>query len=414
MEANEKRILIFTNIAHYYCHFFVLVFPALVMPISRDFNISLKHTISIAFPMYLCYGILATLWGFFSDQLGPRWIMATGIIVSGIGFITAGFATTVFGLTVGFAIVGVGCSAYHPSGLALLTKGIRIRGRALGINGLFGNAGIASAPLLAGILSYSIGWQQALFFLGALGIVSGVLTIFVPFSVGRTEELQKGQDFDKSQSVKLFIIMCVAMLLSGIMYRGYTVLLPAFFETRLAQEFARIIKILPSVFDLDQLSSDKNTLKTLIANIITSIVYVIGMAGQLVAGKMADRRELRVSYLLYFVMALPFLVSMIYLNKFMLVLAAGLFAFFSIGVQPIENSLIAMLTPAKWRSVTYGVKFTLVFGAGALAIPIVGYVEAGYGLNNVFLLLTFILVLIILSILLLIFTSRDQQIRHKH
>jgi hypothetical protein len=38
MDSNEKKILILTSAAHYLTHFFVLVFPVLVMPISRDLS----------------------------------------------------------------------------------------------------------------------------------------------------------------------------------------------------------------------------------------------------------------------------------------------------------------------------------------------------------------------------------------
>ena len=39
LDANERRILVLTSAAHYFTHFFVLVFPALVMPISRDLSL---------------------------------------------------------------------------------------------------------------------------------------------------------------------------------------------------------------------------------------------------------------------------------------------------------------------------------------------------------------------------------------
>ena len=78
LDANQRRILVFTSAAHFLTHFFVLVFPALVMPISRDLSLEPARVIPLSFPMYLCYGILAIPWGYLSDRFGPRWMMGAG------------------------------------------------------------------------------------------------------------------------------------------------------------------------------------------------------------------------------------------------------------------------------------------------------------------------------------------------
>jgi MFS transporter, FSR family, fosmidomycin resistance protein len=55
-------------------------------------------------------------------------------------------------------------------------------------------------------------------------------------------------------------------------------------------------------------------------------------------------------------------------SEWALVLVAGAYVFFALGMQPIENSLVASLTPERWRSTSYGVKFVLNFGVGSLAV----------------------------------------------
>jgi hypothetical protein len=52
-------------------------------------------------------------------------------------------------------------------------------------------------------------------------------------------------------------------------------------------------------------------------------------------------------------------------------------------MQPIENSLYAMLTPPRWRSSGFGVKFTLGFGMGSLAVAVVSGLQPSIGLNGV-------------------------------
>jgi MFS family permease len=402
LDPNQRRILVFTSAAHFLTHFFVLVFPALVMPISRDLSMEPARVIPLSFPMYLCYGVLAIPWGYLSDRFGPRWILGAGMLIAGAGFTAAGLTRSAEQLSIALAVIGVGCSAYHPSGLALLSKGMHGRGRALGINGLWGNAGIAAAPLAAGALTYALGWKSALLAFGFTGIALGLLCFAVPFSVSASD-LQRGTVVERRQAVRYFLILCAAMIFSGLMYRGYTIILPTFFEAKLS-DFSLFAS------DSVRLSSDTHTFA---AAIITSGVYLVGMAGQLLGGRVADRFELRWAYLAFFASALPFLLLMSIVEGLPLVLMAGGFVLFSLGMQPIENSLVAVLSPPQWRSVSYGIKFTLVFGAGSLAVYLVGFLNGRFVLDALILLLVAFLAGVITMISVLLIASRKVSLRHE-
>jgi len=406
MNSNEKRLLIITSSVHYLTHFFILVFPVMVMPISRDLRLEPAAVIAISFPMYLCYGLLAIPWGYLSDRIGARVMMGTGMVIAGIGFLTAGLSESFQQLTLCLSLVGVGCSAYHPSGLALLSKGIRLRGKAMGINGLWGNFGIASAPLVAGIFTYAMGWKSTLLFFSLSGILLGVACLAVPFSVGK-EDLQQGSSVNSRQAMTLFLILCAAMLFSGLLYRGYTIILPTFFESKLVGLGALLSHVLGDVCAAPEAD-------TLMATLITSGVYLVGMVGQLFGGRVADRFDLRKAYLTFFACALPLLFSLQFVEGLLLIPLAGLFMLFSLGIQPVENSLVAMLTPPQWRSVSYGIKFTFLFGAGSLAIHLVSYSESHYGLNGVIILLSFFLTMLIAMATVLLLASRGKSIRHHH
>jgi MFS family permease len=404
MNSNEKKILILTSAAHYLTHFFVLVFPVLVMPISRDLSMEPADVIKISFPMYLCYGLLAMPWGYLSDRIDARLMMGAGLIIAGIGFLSTGLAESVAQLTLCLSVIGIGCSAYHPSGLALLSRGIRVRGRAMGINGLWGNFGIASAPLVAGIFTYAMGWKNTLLAFGLLGLLFGIVCLAIPVFINR-EDLQRGSSVEGRQAVKLFLILCAAMVFSGLMYRGYTVILPAFFESKLAD----IGGLLSNLLGGADATPDTGTL---IATLLTCGVYLIGMVGQLIGGRAADRYDLRWAYLTFFTCALPFLLALRFAEGPLLIPLAGFFVLFSLGMQPVENSLVAMLTPAQWRSVSYGVKFTLVFGAGSLAVHLVSFAEGNYGLDGVILLLLCFLAMVLTMISVLLLASRGASVRH--
>jgi hypothetical protein len=228
----------------------------------------------------------------------------------------------------------------------------------------------------------------------------------VPFSIGR-EDLQKGRSVAGRQAVTLFLILCAAMVFSGLMYRGYTIILPTFFESKLAGLGALVTKLAGDLRAGPEAD-------TLVATLIACGVYLVGMVGQLIGGTVADRRDLRWAYLTFFVCALPFLTSLRFVEGPLLIPLAGIFVLFSLGMQPIENSLVAMLTPAQWRSVSYGVKFTLVFGAGSLAVYFVSFAKGSYGLDGVIHLLLLFLAMVITMIVVLLLASRGASVRHQH
>jgi hypothetical protein len=86
-----------------------------------------------------------------------------------------------------------------------------------------------------------------------------------------------------------------------------------------------------------------------------------------------------------------------YTSEYGLFFAAALFAFFALGMQPIENSLFAQLTPDRWRSTAYGLKFTLTFGIGASAVAVVERVAPTHGFIGVYHVLAFVIGGIVVS-----------------
>jgi MFS family permease len=136
-------------------------------------------------------------------------------------------------------------------------------------------------------------------------------------------------------------------------------------------------------------------------------LFASGIAGQYLGGMIADNRELRASYLAFHLASLPLLVLVSRLDQLPLLVASSLYVFFALGMQPIENSLFASLTPERWRSTAYGLKFVLTFGVGSSAVWMVRSVAASYGWTSVYAVLSGVVVLLLGCIgLLFAFTSR--------
>jgi MFS family permease len=409
MNPQERRILFFSSAAHFLTHFYMLVFPALVMPMSRDLGLPLAAVLNISFWMYLLYGLLALGWGWISDHLGHKWAMNTGIILAAGGFVLAGLVRSLPLISASFALVGIGCSAYHPAGLALVSQGIRKRGRAMGINGVWGNVGMAGAPFVSGLLTYFIGWSRGVVILGAAGLLVGIAGLLTPFSIERGTEVKKVERLDSGTAVRLFVVFCAGVLFAGLMYRSFTLILPAFLESRLGGVTQSLRNIVTRRFSSVE---DLPAFQTLVATLIATGVYVLGIFGQALGGRVADRRSLKWSYFIFYCAALPFVLASAFLENALLIPAAGMFVLFAVGMQPIENSLLAFLSPVRWRSMSYGIKFALTFGAGSFAVKIVGAAQSSYGISSVIILVAGFLAMVILCVGVFLLLSRGQEIRH--
>jgi MFS family permease len=218
----------------------------------------------------------------------------------------------------------------------------------------------------------------------ALGITVSVLKIDEPQP---GEELRDEHHHAGRERTLLFLILLCAMTLGGLSYRANTVAQPAYYSERVA--FVGY-------------------------GVATSLVYTVSALGQYIGGRLADRYDLRWLYVAFHALSLPFVIGMTVASGLPLMALASGFVFFSIGMQPIENSLVARFTPDRWRATGYGLKFTVVFGIGALSVPGVKYLMRAYSLSAVFGAVSAVVTGIVAVALLLAWRTRHAPIYNAH
>ena len=403
LSGPEKRILAITCVCHFLTHMFVLVFPAATIPIVNSLGMPIEDVIKLSFFMYLLYGLGALPAGYIVDRWQAKRMLLIGVVLMGAGLVLSGLFASQRMIPVGLTLVGIGASIYHPAGLALISRTIRRRGYALGINGVWGNLGIAAAPLLTGILTWVFNWQAAF-------VILGLLAIVLTFALGmiRVDETVTAYERRKSDNnkgyLKYYVVLCVALVFAGIVYRGNMVLLPAYLELK-----AGFFK---DFFDSFSFIKTQGT-STLAATLLTSLVLVVGMFGQILGGRVADKYDLRYAYLAFHGLGVPFLLAMAFTTDYLLAFCAAMYVLFSLGMQPIENSLIAAFTPTRWRSTGFAVKFILNFGIGSTVVYMIGFVKTRHTLETVYVFLAGVAFLLVLSIIgLIVFSRRVPEIRN--
>ncbi|MBN1827561.1 MAG: MFS transporter [Deltaproteobacteria bacterium] len=399
--TNESKITVFAAAGHFFTHFYELLFPSLIIPFTLALKLDIAQVLKLGFLMYLLYGVAALPWGVFADRFGNRLSLVIFFGGTGLGAILTSFADSPLAISLSLATIGFFSSIYHPAGMGLITQGIKKRGHALGVNGVFGNLGLMSAPFAAGLLNWLVGWQITFLIIGMASIAWGVFLAVISIDETPIEaETSPDRNRDATNSNDLtiyFMILCVIMTIAGLTYRTNSIVMPSYLEFRAG--------FLLDYFRKFQFSNMEGA-KTFAATLLASCVYVVSAFGQILGGKLADRHDLRKMYLLFHGMSLPFVLLMAFAVNAPLVVAAALYVFFALGMQPVENSLVAAFTPAKWRSTAYGLKFILVFGVGSLAVYIVSWIKETWSFSAVYLFAGALVALLILFIFLLMWVSR--------
>lgn len=359
-DRNQRSVLRFTGVAHAATHYSELMFPTLAVQLVRETGVPLEQVLSWSFLGYLLFGLGALPAGLLADRFGSRPLILIGLAASGSFALIAATAEPGGSLVLCLAGIGLAASLYHPAGMGMLSRCMDQRGRALAINGIYGNIGIAGTPLVTALLAAQFGWRGAFAISGAALLASAIC--FSRIEIDETPVPVMGTpDAEAPQAARSrrigFGVLCAAAMLGGVAYRSNTLVQPALFAERV---------------------------EWIGYGLATSLVLVFGIAGQYLGGMVADRRDLRWSYFCFQLLSLPALLAIPWLFGAPLLMASGLYVFFALGMQPLENSLYASLTPERWRSTAYGIKFILVFGVGSGAVWIVRFTTEAWGLASVY------------------------------
>ncbi len=391
--TNENKIILFPVASHFLFHFYEIAFPTLAIPLTLYLGISLKEVLALGFPMYVMFGVFALPWGVFADRFNNRLALMIGFFGCAAGSFLTALSSTPIEIMWSLAIIGMFCCICHPAGMGLISLGAKNRGSSLGIFSVAGTVGLILGAFIVGILNWLAGWKMVYSLMGVVSLIWGVSMLFVKIDEPHLIKKASVQNYAENKTKHALgsvILFFWIVTLGGLVYRINIVALPAYLELKagfLAHQFHDLLSI-----------QTKAATSTMAAAALTSFIYVAGIFGQLWGGRIADRHELKRLYILFNAAILPLALLMAFLSDQLLVVAAGAYVFFALGIQPIENSLIAKFTPSQWRSTGYGLSAILIFGVGALAVYLVGWISARWSLGNVYLCSSFLLILIVLNI----------------
>ena len=189
----RSRVIGFINIGHLIDHMVMLIFPTAVLGMQTDFAKPYSELIALALGGFIMFGAGSLPAGWLGDRWSRRNMMAVFFLGIGLATIATGFTQTRWQLALGLAAMGLFAAIYHPVGTAMLVGHAERVGRAIGVNGLWGNLGVAFAAIVTGAVTQWLGWRWAFILPGSAALCIGAAYLaLVPPEANRSSESSRG------------------------------------------------------------------------------------------------------------------------------------------------------------------------------------------------------------------------------
>ena len=349
------------NAGHAIDHLFLLIFATAVAAIAADWGMVWQDLMPYTVGAFTMFGLGSLPAGRLGDLWGRRAMMVVFFLGMGTSGLLVGFASGVWSLAAALTLMGVFASIYHPVGIPMLVQHAKNPGFTIGVNGLFGNLGIAIAAILTGFLVKNVGWRAAFAVPGALALLGGVLfLLLVPKEeMAPAKRPKKSVDLPRAVMARVLLVMTLAAISSSLIFNFTTNGNGHLLTERLRGMIDDPARI----------------------GVLLAIVYTIASFAQLVVGKLIDRYPLKWVYLPIVAMQVPLFLLAAGAGGWALYLVVVAFMIFVFGAIPFVDAMIVQYVDDRMRSRVAGIRLAVSFGVSSLAVYLLGPTvkAAGFG-----------------------------------
>ena len=360
--ASAARQIVFVNAAHLLTHYSLLILPTAVLVMARPggpFGQEYGAVLALATGMFVLYGVGSLPQGWLAARFGRKALMVAFGLGTGASLVAAGLVSTPLLLGAALASAGLFAAIYHPIGTAMLVEAAGARpGRSIGVNGVFGNFGVALAPIVTAALAGAFGWRWAFIVPGAVAIGLGLLWIREPEYDGAAHLAARPfPEIPRALVRRAVVILLSIAVVSGLVFNAFTLLLPKLMEERLAGD----VRLLP------------------IVGALAFGVTLCGAATQFTVGRLLDRTTLKRLFLPLALVLAPVLAALAYARGWAVLPLAGIAAAVIFGQVTVNETMTARYIAPPLRAKLYSVRFFLGFLGSAVAAPLVAILHERTG-----------------------------------
>lgn len=280
----------------------------------------------------------------------------------GAAMVSVGLVQTRWQLGAALLAIGLFASIYHPVGTAMIVSYADKLGREMGINGVWGNFGVASSALVTGVIGQYLGWRYAF-------IVPGVATMLigVAFALTVVHEDRRGAKQAAAQARvarehmwRVVVALLIVVIAISTTFNAVTVALPKLFAERLAGL----------------------TQSPALLGLIAAGVYVFGAMTQYTIGRLLDRHALKTVALPLSVVLAPLLYLAADSSDLALIAISIGIVMGAFGQVTVNDAMVGKYTSEEWRSRAYAVRYFIGFTAAGASVGLVAWLYEHGGFST--------------------------------
>lgn len=388
MGRNRQKVdFLFLNLGHFFDHFLILIYATVAMAIATDrqvdipgftssWDMAYADLVLFSTAGFVAFGLFSLPAGWLADRWSRSGMISVFFLGMGGAAILTSFANTPWQLAAGILLTGTLGAIYHPVGLAMVVQGRQRTGVPLAVNGVFGNLGVAAAPLCTLLLIGDFGWRAAFVVPGAACMLTGLAyVIWVRLghahdrreaAAGRPPRIEPGHvpalALDRAMLIRVFAIIFFTAAVGSFIFQSTTFALPKIFDERLA----------------GLATSGKAV------GWWSFLVLACASLAQIVVGYLVDNHSVRVVFAAVAGLQAILFFAMLNLSGGMALLVAVAFMLVVFGQVPINDVLIGRIAKSEWRSRAYAIRYVLSFAVMATTIPTIAGVHANWGFEGLF------------------------------
>lgn len=354
------------NVGHALNHYFLLIFPSVVLTLYKEWDMSYAELLQVGSAAMLVYGVMSLPAGWLADRWSRKGMMLVFYFGMGTSALLTAFAQTPWQMGLGLCAIALFAAIYHPVGIALIFSSANKTGRAIAVNGLAGNLGLAFAAMGTALLCQWLSWQAAFYVPGLACLLTGIVYWYASKGVTDIEHGKNIRDdvtMPLRQLKVLFACAAVVVFFGGLVFQSTTTSLPKIMDAQFSQSLS-------------------------LSSTLTTSIFVCAAFIQLVVGELLDRVDIKKLLACIAGGQLLFLLLATVTHEWSLVLVFVGLMLCTYAQIPVNDWLIGRYSDVKWRSRIYAVKYTLSFSTGPIAYWLIA---ATYAHTQEFVLMYFIL-----------------------
>jgi MFS family permease len=385
--SGRRYLIPFINLGHLLDHLVMLVFPTVVLALSREWGRPYSELLPLSLGAFIAFGAFALPAGWLADRWSRYKMMVLFFFGIGLSLFLTGFAQTPWQIAAGLTLTGMFAAIYHPVGIAMLVAAPKNLGMALGWNGLWGNLGLATAAIVSGALMDLWGWRAAFFIPGLAAAATGVLFLALVPDPGPVAKKSKtiGLHVDARTMTQIFVILLIATACGGIIFNSTTVAMPKVFDERL-----RAL-----------------TQTNLGVGALVAFVYSVAAFAQVLMGTLIDRFDMRRLMMGVGLVQIPLLALAATLDGWPMLIVALCMMMAIFGQIPLNDAIVGRYVADEYRARVLSVRYVVSLGVASVAVPLIAVLHRTQGgFRNVFLVLAALAVAILVASVF--FPSRDR------